>query len=54
MGFSGGSVEKNPPAMQETQVQFLVGENPLEKEMVTTPVFLTGKSHGQRSLMGWS
>ena len=33
---------KNPPAMQETQVQSLSGEDPLEKEMVSTPVFLPG------------
>ena len=26
---------KNPPANQETQVQSLVGKNPLEKEMTT-------------------
>ena len=26
---------KNPPAMQETQVQSLGGEDPLEKEMAT-------------------
>ena len=26
---------KNPPAMQETQVQFLRQEDPLEKEMAT-------------------
>ena len=26
---------KNPPATQETQVQFLGQEDPLEKEMVT-------------------
>ena len=35
MGFLGGSVVKNPPAMQETQVQFLFQEDPLEKEMAT-------------------
>ena len=41
--------------MQETQVQFLGWQDPLEKEMVpTTPVFLPGKSHGQRSLAGYS
>ena len=34
-GFPGGSVVKNPPAMQETQVQSLGWEDPLEKEMVT-------------------
>ena len=27
---------------------------PLEEEMATTPVFLPGKSHGQRSLTGYS
>ena len=26
----------------------------LEKEMTTTPVFLPGKLHGQRSLAGYS
>ena len=34
----GGSTVKNPPAMQEpkeTQVQYLVWEDPLEEEMVT-------------------
>ena len=27
-------------------------EDPLEKEMAPTPVFLPGKSHGQRGLVG--
>ena len=45
---------KNLPAMQETRVQSLVQEDPLEKEMATTPVFLPGESHGQRSLVGYS
>ena len=31
----GGSVVKNPPAMQETWVQFLGLEDPLEEEMAT-------------------
>ena len=31
---------KNPPAMQETLVQFLGQEDPLEAGMTTTPVFL--------------
>ena len=35
LGFLGGSVVKNPPAMQETQVQSLFQEDPLEKEMAT-------------------
>ena len=33
MGFLGGSVVKNPPAMQETQVRSLGWEDPLEKGM---------------------
>ena len=47
---------KNPPAMQETQeiqVRSLVRKDPLEKEMATTPVFLPGQIHGQRSLAGY-
>ena len=31
---------KNPPAMQETLVQFLGCEDPLEKDRLPTPVFL--------------
>jgi len=34
-GFQGGSVVKNPPAMQETQVRSLGQKDPLEKEMAT-------------------
>ena len=45
---------KNLPAMRETQVWSLGQEYPLEKEMQSTPVFSPGKSHGQRSLMGYS
>ena len=36
------------------QVQSLGQEDPLEKEMQVTPVFLPGKSHGQRSPVGYS
>ena len=35
VGVSGGSVVKNPPAMQETWVQSLGREDPLEKKMAT-------------------
>ena len=35
MGFLGGTVVKNLPAMQETWVPFLGREDPLEKEMAT-------------------
>ena len=34
-GFPGGSVVKNLPAKQETQVRSLGGEDPLENEMAT-------------------
>ena len=54
----GGSVVKNPPAMQEMQearVQSLAWEDPLEEgAWQPTPVFLPGKSYGQRSLVGCS
>ena len=39
---------------QEKWVWSLGQEDPLEEEMQTTPVFLLGKSHGQRSLVGYS
>ena len=34
-GFSGGSLVKNLPPVQETQVQSLSWEDPLEKEVAT-------------------
>ena len=52
---SGGSVVKNPPAMQEMQeiwVRSLGWEDPLEEEMATHSSILPGESHGQRSLEG--
>ena len=48
---------KNPPVMQETQetwVQSLDREDPLEKEMATIPVLLPEKPHVYRSLAGYS
>ena len=47
---------KNLPAMQETQetwVRSLVWEDPLKEETQPTPVFLNGKSHGQKRLAGY-
>ena len=41
---------KNLPAMQETLVGSLSQENPLEKGMTTTPVFLVGESYEYNSL----
>ena len=43
MGLSNDSVVKNPPAvqeMEETQVQSLGQEDPLEEEMATHPSIL--------------
>ena len=39
---------------RKTQVWSLVREDPLEEEMATHSVFLPGKSHGWRSLTGYS
>ena len=58
MDFPGCSVVKNPPATQETWVQSLAQQYPLEKEMAApTLVFLPWKSHKEESdglqSMGW-
>ena len=53
-GFPGGLAVKNLPVMQETQVQSLGQEDPLENKRATHPVFLPGESHGQRNLVGHS
>ena len=45
---------KNPPAIQETQLQSLGQNSPRSRKWQPTPVFLPGKSHGQRSLVGYS
>ena len=54
MGIPGGLIVKNLPAKQETWVQSLGWEEPLEKEMAATPVFLPEKSHEWRRLVGYS
>ena len=54
LGFPVAQMVQNLPAMQETWVQTLGLEDPLEKGMQPTPVFLPGESHGQRSLAGYS
>ena len=40
--------------MRETWIRSLGQEDPLEKEMQSTPVSLPGESHGRRSLVGYS
>ena len=45
---------KNSPALEETRIPSLGQEDPLKKEWQPTPVFLSGESHGQRGLAGYS
>ena len=46
---------KNLPAMQETRVQSLGQEDPLEEEMtIHSSYFLPGEVHRQRSLAGYT
>ena len=48
----GGSVVKNPPAVRKMWVWSLGGRIPWGRKWPPTPVFLPGKSHGQRSMVG--
>ena len=43
-------VKKNLPAMQETKVRSLGGEDPCRREWLPTPVFLSEEFHGERIL----
>ena len=52
--YPGGSEVKNPPAKQEMWVWSLGQEDPQKGKWQPTPIFLPGKSHGQRSLVGYS
>ena len=45
---------KNFPEMQETQVQTLGQEDPLEKQWLPTPLFFPGEFHEERNLSGYS
>ena len=45
---------KNLPAMQETRFDPWVRKIPWRREWLSTPVFLPGEFHGQRSLAGYS
>ena len=47
-------VAQNLPAMWETWVRSLGGEDPLEKGMATHSMFLPGEFRGQRNLAGYS
>ena len=56
VGFPGGSVVKNPPASagERHGLDAWLGKIPWRRKWQPTPVFLSGKSHGQRSLAGYS
>ena len=54
MCFPHSSVVKNLPAVLETQVQSLGGKIPWRRKWQVTPVFLPGKSHGKRNVLGYS
>ena len=49
-GFPGGSLVKNLPVVQKTQFDPWVGKIPWRRKWQSTPVFLPGKPHGQKSL----
>ena len=54
MDFPGGSVVKNPPAVQEpqeTRVLSLDQEDPLEEGMATHSSILAWRIYGQKSLV---
>ena len=53
-GLPPAQTVKHLSTMQETWVQSLGCEDPLERKRQSTPVLLPGKSHGQRSLVGYS
>ena len=55
--FPGGAVVKNLTAKQKTQetedTGSIVGQESHWEKETATPVFLSGKFHGQRSLEGY-
>ena len=52
-GFPGSSDDKESACNVGDPGSILGWEDPLEKEMATTPVCLPGESHGGRSLVGY-
>ena len=54
MGFPGGSDGKESACNAGDRVPTLGQEDPLEKGMQLTLVFLPGEVHGQRSLVAYS
>ena len=54
LGFPGGSVVKNLPAMRRFRFNPWVGTVPWRRKWQPTPVVLLGECHGQRSLADYS
>ena len=54
LGFPCGTVIKNLPANAGNLGSIWVGKIPRRRKWQPIPVFLPGKSHGQRSLVGYS
>jgi len=57
VGFSGGSAVKNVLAMRRHRrcgFNPWVGKIPWRRKWQPTPGFLSGESHGQRTLAGYS
>ena len=52
MDFSSGSAVKSSPAMQETRVQSLGGEDPLEEGMATHSNILAWRIPMDREALG--
>ena len=51
LGFPGGSVVKNPPAMKETQAQSQGQEIPWRREWLPTPAFFPEESHEWKQMV---
>ena len=54
MSFHLLCLEKASKHSRKREFDPWIGEEPLEEGTAPTPVFLLGKSHGQRSLAGYS
>ena len=56
LGIPGGASGKEPACLliQEIWIRSLIRKMPWRREWLTTPVFLPGKFHEQRSLTGYS
>ena len=54
LGFPGGSVVKNPLAIQRPGFDLWIGKIPWRRKCQPIPVFLPGKFNGKRRLVGKS